>query len=172
MEKMIAQSYKIKYTDSDVADLYVDVDGEELFVAQIPNVYDKTSGEVSELAKALLKANDVEIRPIVIEPKPKRKYTKHIDLNLASEYGKIELKLAEASYSERAYYLLRYKPNGELVYKLDKKGIYTGKCKEANALKFTENDIKLIKNAKDFEFIKFKSRNANNLKNKITQDLY
>ena len=92
------------------------------------------------------------------EPKPKRKYTRHstVTLGLASEKGKISLKLAKPEPKPKKVfaYILYLKGTDQFVWRINEKGIYVAKSEKTRPVYFTANDIKRIRNVSEFDIKK------------------
>lgn len=130
---------------------YLDNQVFEIFTLE--GVSHLTASALHDRVNDMLKINDFAIKEV--EPKPKRTYTKKVNLGFASDFGKVELKIAHSDPTKKVCYNLYIKGSNMYVYKIDKKGIYVCKkgCK-AKPVNFSANDIKRIKNIGDFDVVK------------------
>lgn len=169
MEKNIILLDKVETTidANGVAHIMGTLDGQAFEIGRIENATDYSAVELHERVDLYLRINEFGIKPAPVEePKPKRKYTKRVNLGLASEYGKVTLTLAQPIKKKITVYNLYIKGTDKFVYKLDEKGIYVTNGKKTPPIAFTAADIKMIKNIDDFDVVKFE-KETKYVKNKI-----
>ncbi len=149
---------------------FVLINGEEWDLGVMYMPPNPDGAKVDEMLKAFLKTEDIIVQaPAPVEQKPKRKYTRHVQLGLASEHGKVTLTLADTKRKINVYHLY-LKGTDKFVYKLDQKGIYVTSAKSTKPLNFTDEDMKLIKNIADFDVVKEVLHiRGNNVRNKIAK---
>ncbi len=168
---LVIDKYATTIDADGIGHVMVYIDGEELELGTIGNVSSMDGSRIHERAKTLLKSEGVVIRvpePAPVESKPKRKYTRHVHLGLASEYGKVTLKIASDVLKQVDVYHLYLKGTNRFVYKLDERGIYLTTGVKTRPMNFTKEDIKLIKNISDFDVVKKTLEvKSNHIKNKI-----
>lgn len=159
MEYLEIDSYRTEIDANGNGKVLISIDGNEEQIGIIRDCINLTPAEAHERALELLRINDLKVKekpPVVEEPKPKRKYTRHIHLGLASDYGKVTLTLASAQKRIWKGHYLYLKGTNKVVYKLTDKGILVIEDnKKTKPMVFTEADIKLIKNIDDFDVKKF-----------------
>ena len=158
MEYLEIDSYRTEIDANGNGKVIISIDGNEEQIGTIRDCINLTPAEAHDRALEMLRINDLKVKekpPVVEEPKPKRKYTRHVHLGLASDYGKVELKLAMPE--KKKGYHLYLKGTNKYVYKLTDKGILVMEndgTKKTPPMVFTEADVKLIKNTEDFDFKK------------------
>lgn len=143
------------------------MNGERFEIGIIDNAFDLPAHELHERAKLLLDREGFAVKPNTEAPRTKRKYTRRVNLGLASDYGKVTLKVVEKEKKVITFYNLYIKGTKDYVYKLDEKGIYVtnGKTKP---MAFTQADIKCIRNINDFDLVKV-TKETSYIKNKIAK---
>lgn len=153
MENIKAEKYYTRIDNDGVGHLMIETEGETLEVATIIGASDMDAHTLHDRAVFLLKINEIDIvepDPTTAPVKPKRKYTKHVNLGLASDFGKVTLSLASPDKSFG--YILYLKGTTKFVYRLDSKGIYViDESKKTKPMIWSEDDIKKIKNIDDFD---------------------
>lgn len=167
VDNIIAKKYWTKLDGDGVGHLMIELDnGEELEVDLIKGASDMDGTALHDRVDWLLKFNGITVvkdEPIV---KPKRKYTRHVDLGLAKDYGKVTLTLAAPI--EKFGWVLYLKGTNKYVYRLDKRGIYVMEDNGTNKtppMVWSDADIKIIKNIDDFDKKKVKTKT--NPKNRL-----
>ena len=152
-----------------------EIKGQEAFeIGTIYNALNFTATELNARVALKLAERGYAMRPVeYVPPKPKRKYTRRVNLGLATDYGKVTLKLASGVHTIDVY-ILYLKGTTKYIYKMDDKGIYVidenkgkdgGKAK-TRPMMFTKDDIRAIRNIDDFDIVK-KTIEAKHVKNKI-----
>lgn len=157
MEYLEIDSYRTEIDTNGNGKVIISIDGNEEQIGIIRDCINLTPAEAHDRALEMLRINDLKVKekpPVVETPKPKRKYVRHVHLGLASDYGKVELKLATPEKHIIKCYNLYLKGTNKYVYKLTDKGILVMEndgTKKTAPMLFTEADIKLIKNTDDFD---------------------
>ena len=164
--EIIAESYRTSFDANGDGHVIVTIDGEELEIGTIPNAQTMEMSVLKDHIRALFIINEVTIAPKKEEIKPKRKYTKHVKLNLASDYGKVTLNLVQPIHRKFFSNILYLKGTKQFVWKMDEKGIYVTEGKKTRPMYFTDDDVKLIKNIGDFDIVR-EEYQGTFLKNKI-----
>lgn len=144
-----------------------ELNGEKFEIGIIKNAVLLPADELHARVNLLLSIEGFGLKPKE-EPKPKRKYTRRVNLGLASEFGKVTLKVVNPEKKVITFYNLYIKGTDKFVYKLDEKGIYVSNSKKGVPIAFTQADIKCIKNIDDFDVVKV-SRETRYIKNKIAK---
>ena len=172
MDYLEIDSYRTEIDTNGNGKVIINIDGNEEEIGTIRDCINLTPAEAHNRALEMLRINDLKVKekpPVVEAPKPKRKYTRHVNLGLASDYGKIELKLAVAEKKYIKGFSLYLKGTNKFVYRLDEKGIYVMEddgSKKTKPIVFTEADIKIIKNIGEFD-VKKVDITTKYIKNKI-----
>ena len=165
MDKIIATKKWTSFDKDGNGHLFVEINGEDLEIDVIPCADMLDIDQLKERIDIILKINNIVIEEPKPVEKPKRKYTRHTTLGLASEYGKVTLKLAMPE--KKFGWVLYLKGTKKFVFRFDEKGIYVveegGKTKP---MIWSDKDIKLIKNKDDFDFVKVETRT--NPKNRLS----
>lgn len=167
MEKMLIDKVSTNVDENGTAHIMGYLDGEVFEIGTILNAMQYNGHDLHERVMYKLALEGIGIKPTPVPtPVQKRKYTKHVTLGLASEYGKVTLKVVQNEPKIITFYVLYLKGTDKFVYKLTDKGILVTSGTKTKPLAFTSADIKLIRNIEDFDVVKV-SKETKWVKNKI-----
>lgn len=173
MEYLEIDSYRTEIDENGNGKVIISIDGQEEQIGTIRDCIKLTSDEANARALEILRINELKVaEPKPVEKKEKRKYTRHVHLGLASDYGKVTLKLAVPEKHIIKCFELWLKGTNKFVYKLTDKGILVMEdngSRKTKPMLFTEADVKLIKNIDDFD-VKRNDVEARFVRNKIAQN--
>ena len=166
-EKILLDKIETPIDRDGTAHVMGTLNGETFEIGTIHGTSRLNGEQLHQYVESVIEQNGFALKPMFTPaPAPKRKYTKHVHLGLASEYGKVALKVVNNEPKVITCYHLYIKGTDKFVYKLDDKGIYVTNGKKTKPMAFTSADIKVIKNLDDFDVVKV-TKETKYIKNKI-----